>query len=318
MTAAPPSDPATAGVRRPALGTAAASLAVFVWGTSAVLVKEVEALDGIGISAYRLWIGAAFTSTLFLASGGRITWTLLRRSALGAVAFTADMVFFFGALRETSVVNATIIGALQPLLVLGVSNRLFGERPQRTDVLWGTVALVGVVVVVGGGDAGGAASLRGDLLAVGALVAWTAYFIASKSAREGLSSFEYLTGISVVAAVLIVPVALTISTPLGTPAGWDWGLLVLIAVINGAMGHFLMNWSHAHITLLATSLLTLGIPVVSAVTAALFLDEHLSALQVVGMVVVLGALAVVAVHGARAQQRTRRAEARAQAEAPEP
>jgi drug/metabolite transporter (DMT)-like permease len=305
VTTAAIDGPTAAAAGRPGLGTGAAVLAVAVWGSSSVLIKEIEALDGVAITAYRLWIGAVVTTVIYVAAGGRLTWSLLRRCTLGSVMYTADMVFFFCAIRETSVVNATIIGALQPLLLVGVSGPLFGERPARRDVLWGVVALVGVGIVVGGGDAGGAASVGGDLLAVAALVAWTGYFIASKSARVGLGSFEYLTGISLVAAVLIVPVALLVSAPLGTPTTTDWWYLLVIAVVNGAVGHFLMNWAHGHITLVATSLLTLGIPVVSAASAAVLLDEPVSALQVLGMVVVLGALAVVAAHGARQQQRTR-------------
>ena len=69
--------------------------------------------------------------------------------------------------------------------------------------------------------------------------------------------------------------------------------------MNGAIGHFLLNWSHAHVPLVIVSLLTLAIPVVSAATAAIFIDEPLTVLQVGGLAVVVGALAVVVVGTAR-------------------
>jgi drug/metabolite transporter (DMT)-like permease len=47
------------------------------------------------------------------------------------------------------------------------------------------------------------------------------------------------------------------------------------------------------------SLLTLGIPVISAAAAALWIDEPLTSAQIVGMVVVLGALALVSLSTAR-------------------
>lgn len=208
---------ASAPAARPALGVASAVTAVVVWGTSSVLIKEIDGLNGVAISAFRLWIGAVIITAVFLVSGGRVTWGLLRTSFWGAVFFLADIVLFFSALQETSVANATVIGALQPLLMLVVSGPLFGERPHLSDGAWGLVAVGGAAVVVLGGDGGGANSLEGDLLAVGALVAWTGYFITSKTARTLLTSFEYLTGLSIVSAVLVVPVPFLLGQPLGAP-----------------------------------------------------------------------------------------------------
>ncbi|MDP1819710.1 MAG: DMT family transporter [Acidimicrobiales bacterium] len=317
MTAAP-ALPLAAPAKRTGMGVLSAVTAVVVWGTSSVLIKEVDGLNGVAISAYRLWIGAVLISAVFLLSGGRVTWALLRLSFWGAIAFLADIILFFSALQETSVANATVIGALQPLLMLAVAGPLFGERPRWTDGAWGCVAVAGAALVVLGGDGGGVNSAAGNLLAVGALAAWTWYFIASKTARTRLTSFEYLTGISIVSALVVIPVPFLLDQPLGSPTGEAWALIAAIAVINGALGHFLMNWSHAHIPLVAMSLLTLGIPVVSAASAALFIDEPLVAIQVVGMAVVVGALGVVSVHGARRTPHTAEDEGQAVALVPEP
>jgi drug/metabolite transporter (DMT)-like permease len=292
--------------------------AVVVWGTSSVLIKEVDGLNGVAISAFRLWIGAVLITGAFLVSGGRVTMRLLRLSFWGAVAFLADIVLFFCALQETSVANATIIGALQPLLMLVIAGPLFGERPRWVDGAWGAVAVGGAAIVVFGGDAGGANGTDGDLLAAGALLAWTAYFVTSKTARTQLTSFEYLTGLSVVSAVLIIPVPFLLGQPLGSPSGEAWVLITVIALVNGALGHFLMNWSHQHIPLVAMSLLTLGIPVVSAATAAIFIDEPLVLLQIGGMAIVLAALGIVAVNGARRSPEATEAELSAASVVPEP
>ncbi len=318
MTVAPPSVDAPPTEQRPGLGVLSAVTAVVVWGTSSVLIKEVEGLNGVAISAFRLWIGAVLVTGAFLASGGRVTTRLVRLSFWGAVAFAADIVLFFSAIQETSIANATIIGALQPLLMLAIAGPMFGERPRWTDGLWGLIAVGGAAIVVFGGDGGGANGVDGDLLAVGALLAWTGYFITSKTARTQLTSFEYLTGLSLVSAVLIIPVPFLLGQPLGSPTAEGWVLITIIAVVNGALGHFLMNWSHQHVPLVAVSLLTLGIPVVSAAAAAMFIDEPLELLQIGGMAVVLGALAVVAVHTARRSPEATEAEAHASAVVPEP
>lgn len=298
-------------VARPRLGLWSAVAAVTVWGASSVLIKGVEGLNGIGLACYRIWLGAAVVAVLFTASGGRITKELVRASLWGGLAFTADLVLFFCAVQETSVANATIIGALQPLLVLGVANRLFGERARAAEIAWGAVAVGGTVLVVVGGDGGGANSLGGDVLAVGALVAWTLYFVATKSARRKLDAFAYLTAMSLVAAVAVLPLPLLFEGSLGSTDADGWLTIVFIAVVNGLLGHFLMSYAHGHVSLLTVSLLTLAIPVIAAAAAAAVLDEPLTMLQVGGIAVVVVALSLVTVLTARHQSSVLRLEAAA-------
>jgi drug/metabolite transporter (DMT)-like permease len=285
----------------PTAGVLAACASVVVWGASSVLIKQVDGVSGPALSFHRLWIGALLTGTAFLLSGGRYSRRLLLLSLPGGAAFGLDIVLFFSAIKETSIANATIIGALQPLLVLAIASRLFGERPRPSDGLWAAVAIGGASIVVFGAAAGGASSRAGDLLAVAALLAWTWYFVASKRAREELGSFEYLAGMSAVAAVVVLPLVLASGERLAVPRPSAWMIIVLIAVVNGALGHFLMNWAHGHVPIVVVSLITLAIPVFAAASAAVFIDEPLTLMQGVGMAVVIGALAVVVARTSRSQ-----------------
>ncbi len=210
----------------------AATSAVVVWGASSVLIMGVEGLTGLGVACYRIWLGAIVVTIVFLASGNRLSWRLLRLSLLG-------------------------------------------------------------------GDGGGANILNGDLLAVGALLAWTAYFVCSKRARQELSAFEYLTGMAIVAAVGVVPLPFLFHGTLAATDANGWLTIVYITLINGLIGHFLMAFAHGHVTLLTMSLLTLAIPVFAAASAAVWIDEPLTGLQVGGMTVVLAALGLVSTSAAR-------------------
>jgi drug/metabolite transporter (DMT)-like permease len=282
-----------------ALGVGAAAVAVAVWGTSTVLIKLVDDVSGLGIGFYRLVIGASALVVVHLARGGTITLALLRACFAGGVAFGLDIILFFTAVQETTIANATVIGALQPILVMALAPRLFGEHPRVADLLLGAVAIGGCVIVVTGAPDDGVRSLYGDLLATTALFAWTWYFVASKRARRTLGSFEYLVGLSIVAVVVLLPFALVSASDLGTPSAEGWLIIAAIAGINGALGHILMNWAHAHVPIVVTSLLTLAIPVFAATAAWAFVDERITGAQVAGTAVVIGSLSVVVLHQAR-------------------
>lgn len=279
--------------KRRTAGILATTAAVTIWGAASVLVKSIDGIDGTGISFYRLVFGALILVFAFTVRGGRLTMAMLRTSAPGGIAFGLDIVLFFTALRETSVANATVIGALQPILLAPVGMRLFGERIERRVVVWSVLAVAGTAVVVLGATGLPEWSLYGDLLAVGALGTWTAYFITSKQARRTLGALEYFTGLTIVACALVAPFALVSGADLSPAAGGDWAAILTVTMFSGAFGHVLLNWSHAHVPLQVMSLLTLLVPLVATVGAVLFLDERVASVQWAGMAIVLLALAVV-------------------------
>ena len=80
---------------------------------------------------------------------------------------------------------------------------------------------------------------------------------------------------------------------MGLPGTNDWLPLAGLALGGGVLGHTLMNWSLVRIPLWIGSALTLLIPVSSSLLAWVFLDEPLSAGQLVAMAVVIGVLVVL-------------------------
>ena len=264
-----------------------------MWGAASVLAKSADHVDGLTLAFHRLWVGALAMVVIYTLRGGRLRLRLLWTALPAGLAFAADIGLFFTAVKHTTVANATMISALQPALVLFVAGPLFGERVRPSDVGWTFVALVGVGIVVFGSSTTPSWSAFGDLLAVVCLFAWTAYFVFGKQARARLDAVEFVAAMSVVAFAAIAVVALGSGHDLSVPDGGTWAVILALGLGTGGIGHFLINWAHGHAPLVLTSLLTLLIPVVAMAGAAVFLGEEVVALQIVGAVVVLGALAVL-------------------------
>jgi drug/metabolite transporter (DMT)-like permease len=270
---------------------AAAGGAMVGWGLGPVMVKFIR-LPGLTLTFHRLWIGALVGVVLMLVKGERLNLHKLAVAGPGGIAFALDIAFFFVAVKHTTVADATVISALQPVLVFIVVGRLFGERITMGDLAWTLVAIGGVAVVVFGPAHVAGRGFGGDALAIGALLAWTWYFIASKRAREQLSAFEYQAALGIVAFLVIVPIVLVNGESLAVPDTATWAWVVFMVALPGS-GHLLMNWAHAYVPLTVTSLLTLTTPVIAAVGAAVFLGEPLLLIQALGIAIVIGGLAVV-------------------------
>jgi len=267
-------------------------LAVFAWGFGPLFVKGMEAsLPTIVLwrvlAAIPLAVGVAYVT------GGRLSWSLLRRAFPTAVCFGLSFIFGFASFQETSIVNATLILALQPALVLIVASRMFGERRTRTELVWASAAFLGVVAVVADATAG-ESSLTGDLLAVGNLFLFTGYFLLAKRVRDDdVHSWSLLAAVFVDAAVVVVPWALVTEGELGTMTGNDWILIAGLVLIPGMVGHGLMTWTHHYVDVTVTSMITLANPVVSIVGAWIVFSEALGPIQVAGAIAVLVALGAI-------------------------
>lgn len=271
----------------------AACVAVFVWGIGPLFITAIG-LSGVTVATYRLWFGAPVMYAILRIQGGRLTWRVLRIAAPAGAMFAADIAFGFSSFRHTSIVNATLIGSLSPLLVLAVSGPLFGERLRRVDLVWFAAALAGTAVVVFAGPAGGTSSRLGDLLAVGSVFTWTGYFLSMKRHRsDGVPAFAFMTGVIACGAVAITPYALVVADPPSALHGADWVWLFAMILGPGALGHGLMTWASRYANVNVTSLLQLAGPVVSTVGAAICFGQRVSIGQVLGGTVVLAAIGMV-------------------------
>jgi drug/metabolite transporter (DMT)-like permease len=278
--------------RRSGLPLFAVALAVFAWGFGPLFVKGIDASFNT-IVFWRVLFGTLIAVAFAYSTGGRITFRLLVIAFPAGVCFGISFIAGFASFQETSIVNATLIPALQPILILLLATRMFGERRSRVELGFAALAFAGVVMVVAGAGSDGA-SLEGNLYAVVNLLVFTAYFVLGKRIREtDVHSWSLLGAIFVGACVVVLPWALVTAHDLDAIHGADWLLLLGLILFPGMVGHGLMTWAHHYVDVTVTSMMTLANPVVSIVGAWILFDQDLSSEQVAGGVVVLCALGAI-------------------------
>ena len=288
-TRAAPVAPAPAATTELSRGLLAAAVAVTAWGASSVIAKVLPQ-GALAIAAYRFMTYFVVISIWRATRRQYLSWGAFKKSIPGGLLLAADVAFFFTAIKLTTVVNATIIGALQPLILTAYGVRFLGERLRRADMILGLVALAGVVVIVLAGSNSGDANIWGDLAAVGALASWSAYFVFAKRADGVVSPTDYTLAAALIVALANAPLALAFGQSLAWPAWSDWLLLIGMALGAGLLGHNMMNWSIVRIPLWLGSTMTLLVPLVSSAIAWIFLDEPLNPTQIIAMVVALAAI----------------------------
>lgn len=223
---------------------------------------------------------------------------MVTKGAWAGLCFGLAVGMFFEAAQRTSVANTAIIAAMQPIPMLFAARLVFKERVTGADVGWFAVALTGAVVMVVSADTGGTASFDGDAIAAVSTLFGAAYFIFSRRARETLDAVPLMAGVMAWAGVVLIPLAFVSGQTLSPPVGNELVRLGAIALVPG-VGHVLIAYAQGSVSLVVIGLAQLLMPVGAATLAWLFLDQDITTGQLVGILLVIAALAAHTVHRSR-------------------
>lgn len=271
----------------------AALLAVTAWGIGPIFNKALS-VSTSSIVFYRMLFGLPIMIVMAYMNGGSLNKEVIRKAAVPGFIFGMSFISGFAAVKMTSIANATMVGTLQPVLVLFVAPKLFGEKITLRKLLYSISAMIGVLVVVMAAASTSGAHLNGDLLAVLNVFIWTTYFVMSKKRRdEGIHSWSFLAAVFLCAAIIVLPYGAITSNDLGAMHVSDWWYVMGMAVGPGVIGHGMMTWAQGHIDVSLASMLGLISPVISSVLAWFVFHQSLTPLQLLGGVIVLASLAAL-------------------------
>jgi drug/metabolite transporter (DMT)-like permease len=137
----------------------------------------------------------------------RASWRIFALYGLLAVASYNALQYM--ALRTSTAINVTLIAAGGPLFVLLIGRLFFHAHARRWAWIGACLSIVGVIVVLTGGDVHRLAGLRlaaGDLLMVAATIVWALYSWTLREHRPELPVFPFLMVQTAWGVLLSVPV----------------------------------------------------------------------------------------------------------------
>ncbi|HEV7605077.1 MAG TPA: DMT family transporter [Candidatus Limnocylindrales bacterium] len=234
----------------------------------------------------------------------------IRLAAIAGVFFTGDLMFWHHAIGAVGAGLATVLGNLQVIIVGFFAWLLLGERPSRATLLALPIVLLGVVLISGvvGGGAYGADPLLGVILGVATAICYSAYLLII---RRGGRDPRRPAGPVVVATVVVALTTLVVGGGMGdldlTPPLHSLFWLVLLGVSAQSAGYLLISISLPRLPAIITSVILLTQPVMSIGLAIVLLKETPSAIQLLGVGLVIGGIAGATVPLARLRDGLQRA-----------
>ena len=225
---------------------------------------------------------------------------LLLLSSLGMSGYT---LLLYSALQHTSALNASLVTAANPALILVLAVVLLGDRPRPLSWAGIALGLSGVLLVLTGGDLQRLLTFSintGELLIVGAITVWGLYTIIAR--RLGIPAVTSTAVQVAMAAVILLPFAVAAGAGLPATASEGWSL-AFIAVFPSLGSYLLWNLALKRTTAAnAGNYLNLIAVFTAIITVAL--GQPITVPQIVGGVLVIAGVLLTSA-GGKAPQRPR-------------
>jgi drug/metabolite transporter (DMT)-like permease len=217
--------------------------------------------------------------------------------------FSADLICWHHAIHDVGAGLATVLGNLQVVLVAFLAWGLLKERPSSRTAAAVPVVLLGAVLISGLFESGafGRDPGRGTLFGLATTLAYAGFILVLRLINTDIRRpagplFDATATSAVISAVVGASYGAVDLQPSWPAHGW----LILLAVSSQVVGWLLISTSLPRLPAALTSLLLLIQPVASVALAALILGEDPSALQILGVVVILAGVVYASRGGRRA------------------
>ncbi len=210
-------------------------------------------------------------------------------SFLAGLCLGADVLFWNLALMKTSVADCSLMVNLTVFIVSPISVFLFKEKLRKEFMLASVVAFIGVVMVIFSAATGdnGKSSIYGNILAMGASVAYSGYVLFVYKVRDELNNNAVVL-ISSLGAMIFLLVAMLPVEGLIIPANSrEWLIIIAYAVCGQILGQGLVSMCLGKLNATLVTVISLTSIGISAIYAYIIFGESLLAMEIIGMIITI-------------------------------
>ena len=268
----------------------AASMTIF--GTIALFVRNIS-VTSAEIALYRAALATVLLGGFFLVTGSKIDLRAIRKELplllFSGMAMGINWILLFEAYRYTTVSVATLSYYFAPVIVTLVCPILFKEKMGAKQWICFVMSTIGIVLITGIGDLSGSnRHFTGILFGLGAAVLYATVVLLNKFIK-GVSGV-HRTFLQFAAALLtLLPyVLLTSGFTLGNLDASGWISLLVVGVVHSGIAYCLYFSALKDIPGQEAAILSYIDPLVAVAVSVFVLGEQLTALQLIGGILILG------------------------------
>ncbi len=270
-----------------------------LFGTAAIFIRLID-INAYSIALWRLMIAAATLGLVILVLQKRYSSHMMRSNlrhflVLG-VLIGAHFIFFVSAVKNTTILNATVLVNTTPIFSMIISTFLYRLKPSRLAIAGITLSFVGAGVIAYRDTATGeTANLVGDLEAILAAIAEGFYLNYGREKRGRLPLLPTMLLVYLAAALTVSGTIVSTGTIFEVSLSLETFLFLLgLAVLPTAIAHTLYFSSLSNLKSFETATMALLEPLGATLLGVAIFAEVPTPIFVLGAILVLTGILAVA------------------------
>jgi len=269
-----------------------------LFGTASIFIRFLQSLDAFSIAFWRLITACLVLVIILLVLGKSFSLDIVKRNIkelfILSLFLGLHFILFISAVKDTTILNATVLVNTTPIFSMFVSSFLFKLEPSRLAVVGLTISFIGACVIAYAETMnmraeGFSPSLKGDLEAVLASLVEAFYLNYGRRIRSQMAVLSTMFPIYMLTAIIIgvlsVPATNKILT-LPTEAEIIFPLVGL-GILPTAIAHTLYFSSLSNLKSFETATMALLEPIGATVLGIAMFQEIPAPLFIFGAALIL-------------------------------
>ena len=255
--------------------------------TSPVIAKMLPLVPATVIAFWRmaiasalLWVYSVFFSYKSVKSNNSILVYLAGSS------LAMHFIFWFGALKLTSIANTTVLGIVAPAFTLLIEKLFYGKKIGAFSSIALIIVFIGCVIVQGSDLGRFSGEGLGNIMAILSAVFLGIVFLIGSKARQEIGVLTYTRNLFSVSALVLLSCSLLLNNPVFNYSINNYFWLCMLGVVPTLIGHTIFSYSIKYVSPTIITSIPLGEPIIASILAFVLFKEGVSSFVFMGGLII--------------------------------
>jgi len=276
-------------------------MAGMLFGSSSIFIRLLDVLSVASLAFWRLIIASAVLGGIALVLrenfNSRMAKENIKQISILGIFLGLHMILYISAVRNTTILNATVLVNTAPVFAMLLSTFHFNMKPSRLAVMGLATSFLGAGLIAYADAFPSPLKIRliGDLEALLAAVAEAFYLSYGRETRSKMPLLSQVIPIYLISAFIIGFLCLLVRTPITLSQQPNMILLLIgFGILPTALGHTFYYSSLSNLKSFETATLALLEPIGATLLGIALFSEIPTTLFVSGAALVLSGIVAVA------------------------
>ena len=263
-------------------------IAMLSVSTSPIIARYLENVPAVTMSFWRMWFGALILWGIsFLKKQPSLKNKNLTRTLIAGILLGIHFALFFGAIKLTTIANATFLGTLAPIFTYCIEKFILKRSHSNILLIGLGFAIFGATIIISNQFDFSNDYTIGNLLAVACSIFLGVGFIISENVRKEVGTISYSRTLFTTAAVTLLIISFFTNSSLVGYSKMDFMGLLLLGIIPTLLGHGSMYFAIRYVSPTVVASTPMGEPILASIMAWFLFNEAISTTIIIGGTVTL-------------------------------